>query len=1487
MADTIGELIVQINGDASGLSAAIASVEAQLSGLSSGLNSSGMSNFKRNVNNTENSLKKFGSGLDAVVKPLYTTSLALAAGGVASAKFAMDFEDNFANVTKTVSGTKAQLKEVKQGIIDLTTTGINGRNAIPQTTAQLTELAAAGGQLGIETENIVEFTEVMAQMGTATNLAGADGAAVLARFMNVTDTSQEKVRNVGSAIVDLGNNFATTESEIASLAMRMGATGQVVGISAQDILGYSTALSSMGIEAEAGGSSVSRIWMDIQSAVSSGGSELSKFADVSGKSSAEFVKQWNTNASGAFQDFVVGLSKSGDQIAVLDSLGFNNIRDIQALQRLASTKGIELMTEALSTANRAWEENIALQNEADAKAETTAGQWQITKNNIVEAARGIGETMLPTLKNASGTVKDFAQGLANMSDSGKKAVTTVGASVIAVGAVTKGVASVTKTAGNIVEGIGKIKEVKGAEGLLSLGKAGLIAAAGIAAVGTAVYVGKKAYSTWYDSNYKWTKGLSESEEVLSGHIDSLKTLNGFKSELSQARLVLNSDDSSQEEIDQAKAKIEEIKELLENEYHLVIKTDSDIDDVLDDAKGYKKNDITVSANKLNSELNSKYSKFLSYEDSYATAEREYNSAKDTYEKYGKYYTQALTLYYDKLAERISKEEYERREKELAEEVGDESFMSLDADTRRAYAMDWSKDAQKDMEKYQGEMDSLNASYKEYLAISESFANKQLELLNINTLDGDTEAAADNLDMIAAALKRCGGELDNSGYAEAAALAMNNIKSMDEAWSAGGETLDKVVSDYITVGQQFGVSAGEIALNAALIKNGFSDLSGAESSGNLGTIIEQANELGHALGLIDKDKRIEISATGDISIIDTLTGKIYDLNGKQIGVELSATDNATPNIKNVKDGIEGLPTEHDTKLTATDNASATINSVKSSILAIPSTKTVTIETKVSGGLPSPNALANGNTAKGTKNAKAGFGIINDEKGIADPTELLIRDGVGYTFSGRDVPVQFKEHDVLLTASQTKAALNSLPHYASGKNNEAWEKIEAKKFNLNMGWIDDEEYYSFLAKYRDENFKPDTEDWREATLELHKYSQQLNDDALSTSESWIELRNTFNDWDEINETPFDAYTRIVERQNIALSEGIITADEYAKTVSDSFENIISGRREYSFDWLDHEKKYNALDVDGSIDGLKRVQAYTDEYFSNLGDLTEEQYAVKITLDKELLDKMYDEYSEKVSAWEEDKDWYQKQAEAYGWDSFGDTETDFWERTIGKYTAFANDENLSATDRLSAARKADEARLSLYKSIKNSYDEQLNSYKEYMDEIQDTLDKRLDDLETSWEIEDRAEDKADAFADIKKFENAVTLEGKEKYQDALDRYKELDREDQRYALEVANNAIMEGLQENYEAIEKEKQKVLEQTKEANMKCASVIQSINASVDSMQTNFIDKIENLADVLKTEVEKLKPVTVNQTNYQYINDKTMAEMYSTSAANAIFAAIGG
>ena len=352
--------------------------------------------------NAKDRLSQIGNGLGRMAKGAAT---AIGLGGTfavgSAVKSAIDFEDSFAGVTKTVEGTTEQLAGIKQAIIDMTTTGINGHSAIPMTTAELNELAAAGGQLGISTDNIADFTETMAMLGSATNLSGESGAQTLARFLNVTGTSQKYISNLGSSIVELGNNFATTEAEIADMAMNMGATGKQIGMTAPQILGYSAALSSLGMEATSGGSSISRVWMDIQRAVSAGGEDLSKFAKISGKSSQAFADSWKKDAAAAFQEFTKGLGQSNDVVSTLTDLGFNNIRDINALMRLSGDSGQKLLTDAMKKANDAWSDNSALLKEFNTRAGTTASKITILKNNLVDAGRRIGAAFLPVIGEAA------------------------------------------------------------------------------------------------------------------------------------------------------------------------------------------------------------------------------------------------------------------------------------------------------------------------------------------------------------------------------------------------------------------------------------------------------------------------------------------------------------------------------------------------------------------------------------------------------------------------------------------------------------------------------------------------------------------------------------------------------------------------------------------------------------------------------------------------------------------------------------------------------------------------------------------------------------------------------------------------------------------------------------------------------------------------------------------------------------------------------
>src|SRR5690606_25734010 len=156
----------------------------------------------------------------------------------------------FAGVRKTVDATEAEFAELEKGIRDMA-------KEIPAAATEIAAVAEAAGQLGIQKNAILGFTRTMVDLGVATNMTSDQAATALARLANITQMSQQEFDRLGSAIVALGNNLATTESEIVEMGLRIAGAGAQIGLTEAQILGFAAALSSVGIEAEAGGTAIS------------------------------------------------------------------------------------------------------------------------------------------------------------------------------------------------------------------------------------------------------------------------------------------------------------------------------------------------------------------------------------------------------------------------------------------------------------------------------------------------------------------------------------------------------------------------------------------------------------------------------------------------------------------------------------------------------------------------------------------------------------------------------------------------------------------------------------------------------------------------------------------------------------------------------------------------------------------------------------------------------------------------------------------------------------------------------------------------------------------------------------------------------------------------------------------------------------------------------------------------------------------------------
>lgn len=349
-----------------------------------------LSNLEREARRLERQQQKTHATMTAMGKGMLLAGAAVAAGLALSVRAALDWESAWAGVLKTVDGSPEQMAALEEEIRALT-------DVLPATHQEIAAVAEAAGQLGIQRENVAAFTKTMIDMGEATNLTSEEAATSIARLMNIMQTAPENVDRLASAIVDLGNKGATTESEITEMALRIAGAGNTIGLTEQQVLGFAAALSNVGIRANAGGTAISRVFLEIDSAVSAGGDNLETFAETAGMTVDEFRQAYERDAGGAIASFVAGLGRvqqtGGDVNAVLADLGLTEIRVSDALRRLAGSG--DNLTGSLALSNRAWDQNTALVEEAERRYGTVEARIGIARNQVNDFAIDIGSTLLP------------------------------------------------------------------------------------------------------------------------------------------------------------------------------------------------------------------------------------------------------------------------------------------------------------------------------------------------------------------------------------------------------------------------------------------------------------------------------------------------------------------------------------------------------------------------------------------------------------------------------------------------------------------------------------------------------------------------------------------------------------------------------------------------------------------------------------------------------------------------------------------------------------------------------------------------------------------------------------------------------------------------------------------------------------------------------------------------------------------------------------
>ncbi|EAJ2680002.1 phage tail tape measure protein [Campylobacter jejuni subsp. jejuni] len=300
---------------------------------------------------------------------------------------AISFESAMADVRKVVNFDEGDdIKKMSADILKMSQT-------LPVTANELAAIAAAGGQIGLSSKDVREFTNLVTKMKVAFDMSAEDVGDSVAKIKNILGISLKDMEDLGDSINNLSDNSASKAREIIDVMKRTAAAGKQIGFTKEQIAALSSSFISLGKGPEVAGTAINSLYRVLATADNMGTKTESAFAKLG--ISGAFLKQASfDDPQKALDMFLQRISKldQKEQMGVLvDIFGREFADDMATL-----VGGLDTYKEALKNAGDEAKKG-SLQREFDTRAATTENSIILMKNAFNSLAVNLGSVFLPAI----------------------------------------------------------------------------------------------------------------------------------------------------------------------------------------------------------------------------------------------------------------------------------------------------------------------------------------------------------------------------------------------------------------------------------------------------------------------------------------------------------------------------------------------------------------------------------------------------------------------------------------------------------------------------------------------------------------------------------------------------------------------------------------------------------------------------------------------------------------------------------------------------------------------------------------------------------------------------------------------------------------------------------------------------------------------------------------------------------------------------------
>ncbi|WP_353271873.1 phage tail tape measure protein [Wolbachia endosymbiont (group A) of Nomada goodeniana] len=326
----------------------------------------------------------------------------------APVKVAIDFESAMADVTKVVDfkkGTNEATKFAKK-LKEMSRT-------IPLSAAELAQIAASGGQLGIKKEDLFNFTKTVAKMSTAFDMSAEQAGDSIAKLSNVYGINVSEMEHVGNVINHLSDNTASKAKDIVEALAIVGGTAKQFGLKFEQTGSLVNAFISLGKQPAKAATAINALLSKLQTAEGQG-KEFKAALEEMGITAEEMVQRISESGEEALLHFFQTLKKMDNQerSTILMKLFGQEYQDDIALLAGSFNK----YEDAIKLLADTEEYKRSLQKEFKNRADTTASKLRLLRNEIAEVGMNLGSVMLPTLKSIAEFLQEKTRYIAEFAE---------------------------------------------------------------------------------------------------------------------------------------------------------------------------------------------------------------------------------------------------------------------------------------------------------------------------------------------------------------------------------------------------------------------------------------------------------------------------------------------------------------------------------------------------------------------------------------------------------------------------------------------------------------------------------------------------------------------------------------------------------------------------------------------------------------------------------------------------------------------------------------------------------------------------------------------------------------------------------------------------------------------------------------------------------------------------------------------------------------